>query len=59
MALGSTHPLAEMSTWGKEWPARKSDNLTAICEPIVQNMWEPRRLTTQWPRRPVTRIALP
>jgi hypothetical protein len=39
MALGSTHPLTEMSTRnlpaGKERPARKADNLTAICEPIV------------------------
>jgi hypothetical protein len=22
--------------------------LTAICEPIVQKIWEPRRLTTLW-----------
>jgi hypothetical protein len=29
-------------------PARKPDNLTAICEPIVKKMWEPRRLTTLW-----------
>jgi hypothetical protein len=39
MALGSTQPLIEMSTrnlpWGKGWPVRKADNLTAICEPIV------------------------
>jgi hypothetical protein len=39
MALGSTQPLAEMSTrnlpGGKGQPARKADNLTAICEPIV------------------------
>jgi hypothetical protein len=39
MALGSTHPLTEMSTknltGGKGRPARKSDNLTATCEPIV------------------------
>jgi hypothetical protein len=27
---------------------RKSDNLTAICEPIVYKMWEPLRLTTLW-----------
>jgi hypothetical protein len=27
-------------------PARKAGNLTAICEPIVQKMWEPRRLTS-------------
>jgi hypothetical protein len=52
MALGSTEPLTEMSTRNlpgdKERPARKADNLTAICEPIVYKMWEPRRLTTLW-----------
>jgi hypothetical protein len=50
MALGSTQPLTEMSTKnlprGKGRPARKADNLTAICEPTVLKMWEPRRLTT-------------
>jgi hypothetical protein len=39
MALGSTQPLTEMSTRylleGKGQPARKVDNLAAICEPIV------------------------
>jgi hypothetical protein len=39
MALGSTQPLTEMSTRnlpvGKGRPARKADNLTALCEPIV------------------------
>jgi hypothetical protein len=39
MALGSTQPLTEMSTrnlpGGKGRPARKTDNLTAICEPII------------------------
>jgi hypothetical protein len=39
MALGSTQPLAELSARnlprGKGRPARKADNLTAICEPIV------------------------
>jgi hypothetical protein len=39
MALGSSNPLTEMSTWnlpgGKGRPARKADNLTAICEPTV------------------------
>jgi hypothetical protein len=39
MALGSTQPLTEMSTrnlpGGKRRPARKADNLTAICEPTV------------------------
>jgi hypothetical protein len=28
--------------------ACKADNLTAICEPTVWKMWEPRRLTTPW-----------
>jgi hypothetical protein len=57
MALGSTQPLTEMSTWnlpgGKGRPARGADNLTAICE---QKMWEPRRLRSS---RPVIGIALP
>jgi hypothetical protein len=39
MVLGLTQPVAEMSTRnlpaGKGRPARKADNLTAICEPIV------------------------
>jgi hypothetical protein len=39
LALGPTQPLTEMSTrnfpGGKGRPARKADNLTAICEPIV------------------------
>jgi hypothetical protein len=39
MALGLTQPLTEMSTrdlpGGKGLPARKADNLTAICEPTV------------------------
>jgi hypothetical protein len=39
MALASTQPLTEMSTrnlpGSKGRPARRADNLTAICEPIV------------------------
>jgi hypothetical protein len=39
MALVSTQSLTEMSTrnlpGAKGRPARKADNLTAICEPIV------------------------
>jgi hypothetical protein len=39
MTLGSIQPLTEMSTrnlpGGKVRPARKADNLTAICETIV------------------------
>jgi hypothetical protein len=52
MALGSTQPLTEMSTrklpGGRGRPAPMADNLIAICEPIVQKMWEPQRLTIQW-----------
>jgi hypothetical protein len=29
-------------------PARKADNLTSICEPIVYKMWDPQCLTTLW-----------
>jgi hypothetical protein len=32
----------------KARPTRKADNLTAICERIVQKMWDPPRLTTPW-----------
>jgi hypothetical protein len=39
MALGPIQALTEMSTrnlsGGKERAARKADNLTTICEPIV------------------------
>jgi hypothetical protein len=42
--------LTEMSTrylpGGRGRPAHKADNFSAICEPIVYRMWEPRRLTT-------------
>jgi hypothetical protein len=52
MALGSTQSVREMSTrnllGGKGRPARRADNLTAICEPSVWKMWESRRLTTLW-----------
>jgi hypothetical protein len=39
MALGLTQPLTEMSTrnfpGGKKWPARRTDNLSAIYEPNI------------------------
>jgi hypothetical protein len=48
MALESTHPLTEMSTRNlpriKGLPSHKAD-LNDICEPIVQKVWVPRRLT--------------
>jgi hypothetical protein len=51
-ALGSAQPLTEMSTKnlprGKGRSARKADNLTAVCEPIVYEMWEPHCVTTLW-----------
>jgi hypothetical protein len=51
MALGSTQPLTEMSTrnlpGGKERPGG-ADNFTDIYEPIVQKIWEPRRLRNLW-----------
>jgi hypothetical protein len=44
--------LTEMSTrnlpGGKERLGRGADNLAAICEPIVNKMWEARRHTTPW-----------
>jgi hypothetical protein len=48
MVLGLIKPLTEMSTrnlpGGKERPARKADNLTVICRPIVSEPYgTPRR----------------
>jgi hypothetical protein len=52
MALESTQPLTEMSTMnlpgGKGRPVGVKADLTAICEPIIKKMCEPRRLTTLW-----------
>jgi hypothetical protein len=52
MSMGSTQPLTETNTrnlpGGKGWPARKADNLTAIYEPTVYKMWDPRPLTPLW-----------
>jgi hypothetical protein len=52
MALGLTQPLKKISIrnipGSKGRPVRKADNLTAICEPTVQNRWVPQRLTTLW-----------
>jgi hypothetical protein len=42
MALGSTKPLTEKGTRNlpgvKGWPAHMTDNLTAICEPIIYKL---------------------
>jgi hypothetical protein len=52
MALGSTHPLIEMSSrnliGSKGRPAHKAESLTTTREPIVWKMRELRRLTTLW-----------
>jgi hypothetical protein len=52
MALGvdsaSNRYKYQKSSWGKERPARKADNITAISEPIVYKLWKPRPLTTLW-----------
>jgi hypothetical protein len=44
---------------GKGRQARKADNLTAICEPIFQKVWEPQRLTTLWTSTACYRDSLP
>jgi hypothetical protein len=53
MALGSIQRQTGVSTRhlrgeDKGRPARKADSLTAICEPVVKKMWEPRVFTTLW-----------
>jgi hypothetical protein len=63
MALGSTQSLTEMGTrkhpGGKGRPARKVDNLTAICEPIIYNMWSLDVSLPYGASPPLTGIALP
>jgi hypothetical protein len=43
---------------GKERPARKADNLTAICEPIFYKMLQPYLSQPYGSPMPVTGIAL-
>jgi hypothetical protein len=62
MALRSTQPLTEMSAkklqGGKEWPARKTNNLDVTCEWTVQKMRKPLRLTDLWASTACIGIAL-
>jgi hypothetical protein len=52
MTLESTQPLNRNEyrnlPGGKERPEHKAHNLTALCEPTVYKMWEPRCFTTLW-----------
>jgi hypothetical protein len=52
LALVSTQRPTEMGTrdlpGSKGQPALEADNLTTICEPIVEKMWEPLCLTALW-----------
>jgi hypothetical protein len=62
MALGSTQPLAEMSTrnlsGGKVRPVRKADILTAICE-LSRKCGSLNVSQLYGPPQPVTGTALP
>jgi hypothetical protein len=39
-------------------PTRKAENLAALCEPIIQKMWNAQYLTNLWTSTPVLRRVL-
>jgi hypothetical protein len=45
VALGTTPPPGNFLGIRGGLPTREANNLTAICEPLVKQMWDPRRLT--------------
>jgi hypothetical protein len=64
MALGSTQPITEMDTrnipGGKGRPARKADNITAICGGRLSRICGSFDVSqTHRSPRPLTGIALP
>jgi hypothetical protein len=44
--LQDLHRWVPKDFWGKARPACKNDNLTAVYEPTVWRIWDPRHLTT-------------
>jgi hypothetical protein len=63
VALGSSHPLTEMSTMNllgrKGWPASEADNLTPIVSRLSRKCGNLDVSQPYGPSRPVTGIALP
>jgi hypothetical protein len=59
---GLNQPVTEMSTRNlpgfKALPARKADNLAAICQPVVQTMWTLDVSQSYGHPRPVSGIVL-